>query len=135
MLRMTLEESMRQLSRRAFLGSLVLTGAAVSAPPVAALPNVPDPAAHILDVVAAHYGVSRADILGPRLYSPLLEARQVSIYLMRTLTTHPLLEIGRRVGGRSDTVVLHAIRKIERERSTDLHLRDDIRHLRRRLHL
>jgi hypothetical protein len=43
----------------------------------------------------------------------VVQARQIAMYLSKTLTEQSLPEIGRRFGGRDHTTVLHAVRKIE----------------------
>ena len=43
----------------------------------------------------------------------VVRARQVAMYLSKTMTGQSLPEIGRRFGGRDHTTVLHAVRKIE----------------------
>ena len=69
----------------------------------------------VLRIVAAHFGTSVAEIVSERRDRSVLRARQTAIYLAHRHTTHSLMEIGRRVGNRDHTVVLHAIRKIETE--------------------
>ena len=67
----------------------------------------------IQQVVCQHYGISRADILSHRRTAKVVFARQIAMYLAKTLTLRSLPEIGRRFGGRDHTTVLHAVRKIE----------------------
>jgi len=54
------------------------------------------------------------DIRSQRRTKVVVRARQVAMYLAKTLTGQSLPEIGRRFGGRDHTTVLHSVRKIER---------------------
>lgn len=70
----------------------------------------------VLDIVLAtcrHFEMSYADIISPRRDMASVLPRQISMYLAKKLTTRSLPEIGRRIGDRDHTTVLHAVRKIE----------------------
>ena len=54
-------------------------------------------------------------------------------YLAKTLTLRSLPEIGRRVGGRDHTTVLHAVRKIEALVARDVALSEEVESLKRQL--
>ncbi len=54
------------------------------------------------------------ELIGSSRKKPLVEARQVAIYLCREILGTPLVEIGLHFGGRDHTTVLHACRTIER---------------------
>ncbi|TFF19961.1 chromosomal replication initiator protein DnaA [Jiella endophytica] len=73
----------------------------------------------ILKFVSRHYNVTRTDILSSRRTKTIVRPRQIAMYLAKTMTPRSLPEIGRRFGGRDHTTVLHAVRKIEGERSRD----------------
>ena len=60
-------------------------------------------------------------------------ARQVAMYLARELTDHSLPEIGRGIGGRNHTTVLHAVNRVEAALRTDDDVRTAVDNLRRRL--
>lgn len=85
----------------------------------------------ILKFVSRHYNVSRADILSARRTRTIVRPRQIAMYLAKTMTPRSLPEIGRRFGGRDHTTVLHAVRKIEAERSQDAKLSDELEIIRR----
>lgn len=67
----------------------------------------------IAEVCSAHYGVELADVLSARRTARLARARQVTMFLARQMTPKSLPEIGRILGGRDHTTVLHGARKIE----------------------
>ncbi|WP_245396614.1 chromosomal replication initiator protein DnaA [Jiella sonneratiae] len=73
----------------------------------------------ILKFVSRHYNVTRTDLLSSRRTKTIVRPRQIAMYLAKTMTPRSLPEIGRRFGGRDHTTVLHAVRKIEGERSRD----------------
>ena len=67
----------------------------------------------ILDAVAETYGFDIEEIIGPRRARPLVTARHVAMYLVRTLTDFSYPAIGRVFGGRDHTTCINACEKIE----------------------
>jgi chromosomal replication initiator protein len=55
------------------------------------------------------------------------------MFLARELTDHSLPEIGRGIGGRNHTTVLHAVNRVGAAVRTDAAVRDAVDNLRRRL--
>lgn len=72
--------------------------------------------------VARHYRCTVSDIDSRRRTADIVRPRQVAMYLAKVLTTRSLPEIGRRIGRRDHTTVLHAVRKIEALRTADADL-------------
>ena len=70
--------------------------------------------------VAAAYGIEFVELLAPRRTRQFVRPRQVAMYISSKLLPVSLPQIGRRFGDRDHTTVLHAIRKIELMRQTDL---------------
>jgi chromosomal replication initiator protein len=68
----------------------------------------------IMAECASYFGVSRAELIGPSRSRPLVQARQVAMYLCRELTPLSLPKIGEIFGGRDHTTVLHADSKIRK---------------------
>lgn len=64
-------------------------------------------------------GISIADIRGERRTSEIVAARQLACWLMRKHTTLSLPQIGRAIGNRDHTTVLHAVGRIDRRREAD----------------
>jgi hypothetical protein len=83
----------------------------------------------ILDAVTRHYGVSRDEILSDDRSRRVVRPRQVAIYLAFHLTGKDIGEIGRRIGGREPTTVLHACRKMEGLKKSDPAAATDINRL------
>lgn len=84
----------------------------------------------ILRVVAKHYNVTCADILSRRRTDKIVKPRQVAMYLAKTLTLRSLPEIGRVLGGRDHTTVLHGARKIDGLIQTDHSLAWEVQQIR-----
>lgn len=85
----------------------------------------------ILRLVSKHYSVSRNDLLSQRRQRSIVLPRQVAMYLAKQLTSRSLPEIGRRIGNRDHTTVLHAVRKIDEKVGTDQQLKSEIEELKR----
>lgn len=79
----------------------------------------PPDAGTIIAMVAASYGVTISDMEGPSRREPLVTARQIAMYLCRTLTDLSLPKIGRQFGGRDHSTVIHGVNKITRLMKTD----------------
>jgi chromosomal replication initiator protein len=90
-----------------------------------------DDAGRILKRVAAAFGVSEKDLLGPSRLRSVLLPRQVAMYLTRELTSLSLPQIGKVFADRDHTTVLHACRKVERELDVNAALAAAVRGLRR----
>jgi chromosomal replication initiator protein len=74
----------------------------------------------IIKETADYYTLTRDDLLGPSRSRPLVNARQVAMYLCREMTPLSLPKIGEAFGGRDHTTVMHAdskIRKLMGERA------------------
>jgi chromosomal replication initiator protein len=89
--------------------------------------------ADIVELVAAHYQVTPADLRGRARSKEIVGPRQVAMYLLREETSASLLEIGQELGGRDHTTVMHGIDKIEQQLQTDTGLRAQLMAIRERL--
>lgn len=67
----------------------------------------------IIDCVADHLGVPRNEILSGRRLGPTVHARQIAYYLARTMTNLSHARIGRLLGGRYHSTVLHGSRRVQ----------------------
>jgi chromosomal replication initiator protein len=76
-------------------------------------PECPPSIARVMDAVAADFGVSRCDLVGFRRASSVNLPRQAAMLLARRLTHHSLTVIGRAIGRRDHTTVMHGIRRME----------------------
>lgn len=67
----------------------------------------------IIDVVSDLSGVTPNDILSMRRDAKSCLARHIAMYLAKKLTVHSLPRIGKLMGGKDHTTVLHGIRRIQ----------------------
>jgi hypothetical protein len=80
----------------------------------------------LLNYVIRTTKISRDDIYSPRRNAEVAHARQLVMYLCHHFTTRSLPEIGKFLGGKDHTTVLHGVRKInatDYERPTESHIR------------
>jgi chromosomal replication initiator protein len=80
----------------------------------------------IIDVVAEHFGVNPEDITSKKRNSEFVVPRQVVMYLCRDLTDTSLANIGKILGKKDHTTVIHGINKITEEITTNDDLRNKI---------
>jgi len=66
----------------------------------------------ILRATADTFGFSIDELTGPNRRRPLVQARQIGMYVFRELTDYSYPAIGREFGGRDHTTAIHAVTKI-----------------------
>ena len=66
----------------------------------------------IMSETAGYFGVTVDDLRSQNRSRPIVQARQIAMYLMRDLTDLSLPKVGDIFGGRDHTTVLHACQKI-----------------------
>jgi hypothetical protein len=74
----------------------------------------------IVRFVAKCHGISMTDFISDRKTARLVRPRHMAMWLAKEMTTKSLPFIGKRLGGRDHTTILHGVRKIEALRKTDL---------------
>jgi chromosomal replication initiator protein len=89
--------------------------------------------AGIVKGVAAAFGVTVKELLGPSRLRRVMVPRQVAMYLARGLCGLSLPRLGAAFGGRDHTTVLHACRKVEADMAGDDMLAGVVRQLRAEL--
>ena len=72
---------------------------------------------YIISTVAEHFDLSPADIMGSKRFSKIVHPRQIAMYLCREMTDVSLIVIGKCMGNRDHTTIMHGIEKIEKELS------------------
>ena len=92
-------------------------------------PEIPAPD-KIIKETARYYSIKDEEIRGQNRSKQPAEARQVAMYLMRSLTNLSLKDIGEQFENRNHTTVLSSIRKIEESLKTDPSMAMKIRGLR-----
>ena len=80
----------------------------------------------IIDIVADHFGITYEDIISKRRNSELVQPRQICMYLCRKLTDESLQSIGKALGKKDHTTVIHGIDKITEEIQTNNEIKNRI---------
>lgn len=88
----------------------------------------------IIRGVCLRYNLKLSEIIGPKRSRPLVIPRQILMYLLRTDLKIPLIEIGRLLGNRDHTTVMHGVDKITKMLSDSEDLRVDIAGIRKQLY-
>lgn len=86
---------------------------------------------NIQKTVADYYKIRVADLLSTRRSRSVTRPRQIAMALAKELTNHSLPEIGDAFGGRDHTTALHACRKINELRETEIRVAEDYNNLQR----
>ena len=87
----------------------------------------------IIEVVAEHFGVSSDDITSKKRNSEFVQPRQVVMYLCRQLTATPYTTIGKMLGKKDHTTVIHGVNKIEDEIQINDELRNKIEIIKKKI--
>ncbi len=88
---------------------------------------------NIQKTVAEYYKIRVTDLLSARRTRSITRPRQIAMALAKELTSHSLPEIGQSFGGRDHTTVLHACRKVNELKESDLRIAEDYSNLCRKL--
>ena len=87
-------------------------------------------AERVINTVASYFSTDEETLKGRRRDKQTALARQVAMYLLREEASLPLAAIGRILGGKDHTTVLHACQRITHRTNTDPHLRRDVMNIR-----
>jgi len=79
---------------------------------------IPSPSA-IVDYICKFYSVDESVIRGQQRLRDAVQARQIAMYLIRSMTNLSLDDIGREFGNRDHSTVLHSIDKVEKQMKKD----------------
>jgi len=84
---------------------------------------------NIQKTTADYYNIKLSDILSKRRSRSVARPRQMAMFLAKELTNYSLPEIGESFGGRDHTTVIHACKKINELRRSNLDIEEDYRKL------
>ena len=87
----------------------------------------------IIDTVADHFDITPYDIVGSNRSSKIVFPRQIAMYLCREMLDAPLTGIGKMMGDRDHTTVMHGIEKIEKEMSAKDSVRNTVDILKKKI--
>ncbi len=83
----------------------------------------------ILSAVCQHYGMKQRDVLSKSRKQNIVQVRQLTMFLCHKYTDMSYSQIGRRIGGRDHSTVLHACNQISRRISVDKNFRHEVEEL------
>jgi len=89
--------------------------------PIKANPN------DVISAVSKYYSLGKHSLLGASRRRPVARPRQLLMYLLRIYLGLPLQEVGRLVGNRDHTTVMHAVNTITHLASSNVGIREDLR--------
>lgn len=81
---------------------------------------------YIIEVVAEHFNITADDITSKKRNSEFVLPRQITMYLCRELTDTSFVSIGKILGKKDHTTVLHGVNKIKDELKTNEELANKI---------
>ena len=87
----------------------------------------------IINVVSEHFGINSLDIIGQKRSKELVFPRQIVMYLCGEMTTESLQNIGKALGGRDHTTIIHGTKKIATEIKNDKNLKNTIDILKKKI--
>lgn len=80
----------------------------------------------ILREVNKYYRIPIEDILGKKRTKEMVLPRQITMYLLRHEVNMSFPEIGREMGGKDHSTIMHGVKKIESELSLNSQIQEDI---------
>ena len=79
---------------------------------------------YIVDIVADHFGLTPQEIYSKNRSNKIAYPRQIAMYMSRKYLNMSLVDIGKSIGGKDHTTVMHALRKIEEDLKEDAALQN-----------
>ena len=68
---------------------------------------------YIVDIVADHFSLTPQEIYSKNRSNKIAYPRQIAMYMCRKYLNMSLLDVGKAIGGKDHTTVMHALKKIE----------------------
>lgn len=88
----------------------------------------------IIREVHHYYHIPIEDLLGKKRTKEIVIPRQIMMYLLRHEANLSYPEIGREIGGRDHSTIMHGCEKIEADLSSNLKLKDDLGNIKERIY-
>jgi len=88
----------------------------------------------IIQTVASFYDLKEKELLAACRKKEIIKPRQVAIYLLREELKCSYPFIGRKIGGRDHTTIIHGFNKIQKEIASNENLKEEIDLLRQRIY-
>ncbi|MBO6133437.1 MAG: chromosomal replication initiator protein DnaA [Lachnospiraceae bacterium] len=87
----------------------------------------------VIDEVAKFFRIGADDIISQKRNKEIVLPRHVAMYLCREITDAPLSEIGKVMGNRDHTTVIHGHSKVEKDLSTNKQLQSDVEDIKKKI--
>lgn len=87
----------------------------------------------VINIVSKYYSIGKKQLLGESRKRLIARPRQMLMYLLKTQLGLPYQEVGRIIGGRDHTTVMHAVNKIQELASSSVDIQEDIRGIKKSL--
>jgi chromosomal replication initiator protein len=87
----------------------------------------------MINAVSKYFSVGKKELLGTSRVKTIAQPRQILMYLLRTQLGLPFEEVGRLIGGRDHTTVMHAVDKITHLASANVNIRTDLQGIKSKL--
>jgi len=87
----------------------------------------------IIQIVADHFGLTPLDIYSQKRNKEIVYPRQIVMYLCRDMTAVPLQSIGKSLGGRDHTTIIHGSEKIAADLAKNDTLKNTIEILKKKI--
>jgi len=88
----------------------------------------------VAKAILSYYNLKTADITGDKRDKIIVVPRQILMYLLRNDLKLPLMDIGKSLGGRDHTTVMHGVEKITKMLPESENLRVDIARIRKQIY-
>lgn len=66
----------------------------------------------VISIICAYYNVKKSDLIGKKRNKEIVDPRQICVYIITELLDVPLDSIGKALGGRDHTTIMHARDKV-----------------------
>ena len=80
----------------------------------------------IIEVVAEHFGITTDDIISSKRNKEIVRPRQIAMYLCRNMTNDTLDTIGKSLGNKDHTTIMHGLKAISDNLETDEQLKSTV---------
>ena len=87
----------------------------------------------IIKIVSEHFGISVSELTSKKKSADIVYPRQIAMYLCRTNTDAALSLIGKKLGNRDHTTVIHGYEKIQSEIDMNEKVRNDVEILKKKI--
>lgn len=88
----------------------------------------------VIETVSEFFNLKPDEVTGSRRYKELVYPRQLVMYLLRHELSYSYPKIGKELGGKDHTTIMHGVEKIEKELARNSNIQYDLSQLKEKLH-